>query len=166
MLTTLVMTALIAIWILSLLQMVLLLQQANQQLVQQHQAFYRLESQASRLLSLSSIGSWHKCLSRSQDPYQMMAQFNQNGCRLTAGIDSYRYLITDLGVMPCLQIVTGDTLQASHHWLLTIANQDGMGFQWRVATPEKNVLCLDFGTSSQIQAGILSWRYLDLGNNM
>ena len=166
MLTTLVMTALIAIWILSLLQMVLLLQRANQQLVQQHQAFYRLESQADQLLYLTSVQRWQKCLSRSQDLSQMIAQLDQDGCRLMAGGDVYRYLITDLGVMPCLQIVTGDQLQASHHWVLTMANQDGMGLQWRVATPEKNVLCSDFGMSLQIQAGILSWRYLDLGNNM
>lgn len=157
-LTTLIMLALIASLLLSVMRGTWLYQKLSRQTQASHTNFYALEAAA---LYLENIGfkqiSSH-CLKKTKDLNQPVTILrSEQGCDLNYKNKTYRYAVADLGLFACLRIHT----QASHHWILAITAPD-LGHEVlsiRVVKPagKRKKVC---SHSSEINAGVLSWRYL------
>ena len=161
--TSMVMLAVLSMLILSLMQAIFLYIKASSQLANRHQTFYQLEAVANQLrLSTLSEVSDSRCVVQEKSPNEVIDKLNHHlGCERIEGTKSYVYLITDLGEYPCLQVESAGIFLGSHHWLITIANQEVPNevLQLRTANPVHSTQCE--GTSTVIHAGIVSWRHFN-----
>ncbi len=156
---TMIILSILALLILSLMQAILLYVKANNQLIQRHQAFYQLEA-ASNQLGVFSVED-RRCMVSEKDPNEVIELLQrQHGCTSVVGQQSYRYLVEDLGVYPCLQIKLGTRLRSSHHWLLSVTTEGPIFelLQLRIARVADLAPC--DGASIMINEGVISWRHL------
>ncbi len=156
------MIVVLTLLILSFMQAVFLYMKVSNQITKQHEAFYQLEAVANKLAAEIYDAD---CVVTAEDPNQVIEMLLQShGCSLTDNHHYFSYLIDDLGVIPCLYILSGKEHYSSHHWLVTVATgppkQEIM--QLRIARPVKTVTC-EFNEARQINQGIISWRYLPSG---
>ena len=157
-LITVMMISLLTLFVLSLLQAVMLSVKVSHQVVKQHQSFYQLESVATSLLQITPVPA---CMLTNEDPNQIIALLSQQtGCSLIDNHRAYSYLIDDLGLQPCLRVISGHKLYSSHHWLFTIKDtSSGVTLQLRIAKPNPLIPC-DEAEVRMINEGMISWRYL------
>lgn len=158
-LTTIVMIVVLSLLVLSLMQAVFLHLKICNQIAKRHEDFYLLEAVANQL-SLVKIDA--NCMTTTKDPNQVVEQLQHNrGCSFIENGHYFSYLINDLGVIPCLHIMSENESYSSHHWLLTVAagalKQEIL--QLRIAKPVKIMTC-KVTQIRHINRGIISWRYL------
>ena len=156
--TTLIMLALIASLLFSVMQGTWLYQKLARQTRASHTNFYALEAAASHLEHIGFKQPASNCLKKTNDLNQaIMALRSGQGCTLNYKQKTYYYAVADLGVFACLKINT----QVSHHWLLAVTAPDSGHevLSMRIATPsgKRKKVCAE---PSEINAGVLSWRYL------
>ena len=145
--------------VLSTLQTVFLYGKLRNQVELHHDALYRLEVAAEKI---SVEKSPLDCLIPLIDPNKIIDQLLQNrGCLMTDDGRQYVYMVGDLGVYPCLQILSGSKLLSSHHWLVSIRSGPPRQaiLQLRIAKPVELILC-GFSEPRQINRGVISWRHL------
>lgn len=144
-LTTILMIAILSLLVLSLMQGVFLYIKGCNQIVTNHESFYRLEAVADKLV-LSHPACSH-------------------GCTLVEGKHEYRYELEDLGVFPCLPIKVNNVVYSSRHWRITVAaiQPNPVILQLRIATIAGVAQC-DGALPHTIRPGVLSWRKLTRGS--
>jgi hypothetical protein len=155
------MITVLTLLILSFMQTVFLYMKICHQIAKQHDDFYELEATAHQLLIDKHTSS---CTVKEKDPNQVIAMlWAHQGCAVAKGHHRFSYLISDLGVIPCLHIVSGNEHYSSHHWLLTVATEPPKHeiLQLRMATPVKAMIC-EWVEARRINEGIISWRYLPI----
>lgn len=156
-LMTITTLSILTLFILSLLQGVLLYVKANNQLSKRHQMFYQLEQVANQLQKTIDP----QCLVSGKNANELIVLLqHQRGCKKKVKHQSYVYLIEDLGIYPCIQIVSSKQKNSSHHWLFTIAIEKPIFevLQRRIAQAAPFESCE--GTPSIISEGVISWRHL------
>lgn len=165
-LTTLLMIGILTILVLSLMQSVYLDFKMSNQLTMNHQAFYQLESVAKKITNHISEYASQPCVIQEWDPNRVdTVLIRQHGCAIsdmqqTELKQTYRYIISDLGVYPCLEIVLDDIRYSSHHWLISIMSERLPTYflQIRTATIEQLRAC-ELPNVRKISSGVMSWRY-------
>ena len=162
-LTTIIMIVLLTMLVLTLMQAVFLYIKVSNQVVIKHEALYQLEAVAHRLMVANTDLD---CMVSEEEPNQVVdLLLHDKGCSLIDNNRQYYYVIDDLGLYPCLQIVTEKKIYSSHLWLVTTATapprQDII--QLRIARPDKEITC-DVFNARQINKGVISWRYLPYGS--
>ena len=153
-LTTLFIVSLIALLVIANMKSVSLYFKTNNQVVISHEAFYQLEVVANKI----GLSNKDKCLSSVQNPNQLVQALGlSQGCDWVMFNQSYHYLVSDLGLYPCLQI----GISSSHHWLVSVMNTASPShvLQLRWAVPGEKANCLE-DKSHQIASGVISWRYM------
>ncbi|NCT57817.1 MAG: hypothetical protein GW760_08950 [Legionella sp.] len=150
-LTTLIMLALIASLLFSMMRATWIYQKLARKTQASHAAFYALEGAAQHLLALDFKRISKICIKKTRDVNQPLSILRlEQGCELSYKNQAYRYALADLGVFSC-----------SHHWIIAVTAPE-LGHEIlsiRVATPvsKKTKACK---TVSKIDTGVLSWRYL------
>jgi len=155
-LTTIIMIIVLTMLVLTLLQTVFLYIKVNNQVVSKHEALYQLEAVAHRLLMLENDPN---CVITDGDPNQMIELLRDHrGCLFVDNHRQYDYVIDDLGLFPCLHIVSGNTKYSSHHWLITVSmvGQPDI-LQLRIAKQAREISCYSL-EGRQIHQGVISWR--------
>lgn len=153
--TVMVFMALISLLIATLLQQVLLYAQTVNQMIERQQNFYQLEDFANRLIQAPFEMD---CIVNYMDPNQIIKLILEGqGCMHKDNKKSYLYILDDLGLFPCLQILHQGNAYASQQWLLTVATSADL-IQVRIAKAVPTRAC--GGPVHLIKQGILSWRYL------
>ena len=158
-LTTIVMIVVLSLLVLLLMQAVFLNLKICNQITKRHEHFYQLEAVANQL-SLVKFDA--NCMTTAKDPNQVIEQLRLNrGCSFIENGHHFSYLIDDLGVIPCLRIMSENESYSSHHWLLTVAagalQQEIL--QLRIVKPVKSMTCKVLQIRN-INRGVISWRYL------
>ena len=159
--TTILMLAMLTLLVLSLMQAVLLYVKAGNQLTKRHQAFYQLET-AAHLLRFSHLAHQDaQCIVAEKLADQVIERLkHQHGCEKVIENQAYLYLIEDLGIEPCLQVIAHDVPFSTRHWRLTLGaegeNHDYL--QIRVAELTGHRPCLNQQVL-QIRPGLVSWRF-------
>ncbi|MDF1684234.1 MAG: hypothetical protein P1U36_06210 [Legionellaceae bacterium] len=157
-LTTLIMLALIASLLFSMMRGTWIYQKLVRQTRASHEAFYDLEAAASHLEKSGLKNIPKSCIKKTNDLNQPLSILrSEQGCVLRYKNQVYYYVIADLGVFTCLKIKA----QASHHWSLAITASE-LGHEilsLRIAQPagKRKKICK---VSSEISTGVLSWRYV------
>lgn len=160
--STMMILMLVALLVLSQLQMNLMYYQAHRQWVHVHQRFRQMENQAISLASKVSTVQDSDCLRHGDNPNTVIkALRHQQGCSLVINNEYYLYLIEDLGILECMQSVFNNKLYSTQHRRITLGAVDDNGpvLQLRFARLVKLMPC-ESGTITYIQPGMLSWRYL------
>ena len=141
------------------MQGVLLYIKSGNQMVTKHRLFYQMETVANKLDVTTRV-----CTVQGKNPNQLIQMLlNHRGCIRVDGTRRFAYVIEDLGLFPCLQVMVDATGQGSHHWLVTIAALESpqMVLQMRIAKPEATLICKLLPVN-QIPSGIVSWRRLEI----
>ena len=160
---TLIFISVLTLIAFALMQHILLFLKINNQFSKKQHVFYQLEAAALHLAN-NPVSTWQQaCLIQQTDPNQIINDLHQNkGCSFNDESGAYRYLISDLGVFPCLRIFAHEHLYNSHHWLITLVDNANFleTIQLRIARSVPATLCI--GIEKIIPSGLLSWRYLNL----
>ena len=161
-LTTIIMIVVITMLVLTLMHSVFLYFKISNQVVRRHEILYQLEAVAHKLAAANNELTPSDCILTETDPNQMIDMLlHNNGCSLTDTNRQYYYLLDDLGLYPCLQILLGNKVYSSHHWLISVATPPPQQtiLQLRVAKPFREMAC-DLFEERRISNGVISWRYL------
>lgn len=148
--TCLVLISLLALLVLSQMQLVLLQLKAVNHLIDRHRTLRGLET-ALRLIPFDK----KNCGVIRDNPNDV----KKEGCIISSNGRQYRFFTESLGVIPCLNTTQNDEVFSTWHWRLTISTDDEQPIflQVRMATPVAYVAC-DSGIEKRITSGILSWR--------
>lgn len=155
--TTMMLLAVLTLLILSVMQGLLLYIKSGNQTVMNHRLFYQMEALANRLDVTAPF-----CKVHDKNPNQLIQMLlNHQGCIRVDGSHRFAYVIEDMGLFPCLQVMVDEVGQGSHHWLVTITTLEPsqMVLQIRIAKPEATLIC-SLLPAKQIPSGIVSWRTL------
>ena len=153
------MVLILTMLVLSLMQAVFLYSKVSNQVVNKHEVLYQLESVAHQLIMAEHNPH---CESTGEDMNQIIDLLLHNsGCSLTDRHQHYYYWIDDLGIYPCLHIVSGKKINSSHHWLVSVATAPPRQaiLQLRIAMPT-NIITCGLPEANYIKKGVISWRYL------
>lgn len=154
-----VILSILAMLLLSQMQMMLLYHRFTNQLIEKHFIFRVLESEAQLKIKL---GQWEAaCLRVSDDANGVLdALANQQGCALQVEQQPYNLIIEDLGTIACMQSVINNQLYSTHHWRISIKAQNSKQIlQLRFAKVTRLIPC-NKEYVLFIRPGIMSWRYL------
>ncbi|MBA2651964.1 MAG: hypothetical protein H0U73_06850 [Tatlockia sp.] len=161
-LTTLILTSLLALLILTQMQLFLLNFKALRLLKEKHQAFWSLEAAASKLMQDLDGLRKGSCVLGEQGPNIVIDLLkNKQSCSLIYEKEVFYYLIEDLGIFPCLQIQFNKEKYSTRHFRLSIhsAKKKRAILQVRHARLANLIRCekeLKPG-----KTGLLSWRYFN-----
>lgn len=158
-LTTIIMIVILTMLVLTLMQTVCLYIKISNQVVIRHETLYQLEAAAHQLIRVKNDPN---CMVTDEDLNQVVDWLlHKRGCSFKDNNHQYHYVIDDLGLYPCLQIVFGKQKYSSHHWLISIASEPPRQdiLQLRVTEPVRAISC-DVSSVHQINSGVISWRYL------
>jgi hypothetical protein len=159
---TMIMIVTMTILTLSLMQSIFVYLKLIHQIEKKHTDFYELESTVLILAELLKTQERSECIMNTMDPNQIIEMLRQHqGCPYIHKNRSYEYLIDDLGIHPCIKIISKQTPYGSHHWLLTVraASSRSPILQIRLASPDKVVSC-QVMDERFITSGVTSWRYV------
>ena len=151
--------------VLTLMKAVFLNIKVDNQVVIKHEALYQLEAVAHKLINAPIDPN---CLVIIDDPNQALdLLLHHGGCSLIDHNRQYYYVVDDLGLYPCLQIISGKKIDSSHHWLINVATAPPRQeiLQLRIAKPVQAMAC-DFFEARQIHQRVISWRYLPFANKI
>jgi|GEM_PF-1162695 len=162
-LSTIGMMMVLTLFVLSLLQALFLHIKVSQRVVIKHNRLYQLESVARKVMLAKHVDD--DCYLTGVDPNHIVDMLLQHrACVFEDNHHEYFYLFDDLGLYPCLTIQEGKILHSSHHWFITIATAEANVspeiLQLRVAKPSRLLTCEYPDAFKQINAGVISWRYL------
>lgn len=157
-LITTMMLSILTMLILSLMQSVFLYIKVSNQVLIKHELLYQLEAVAQQIVKADYSLD---CLLREENPNNIIELLLQKqGCLFAWENKKYYYLINDLGLFPCLQMMSSNQVSSTHHWLVTVSSPPQQEIlQLRVAKPAKAIAC-DFDKIRLINNGVISWRYL------
>ncbi|MBA3537603.1 MAG: hypothetical protein H0T84_13515 [Tatlockia sp.] len=161
-LTTIMVIGLLALLTLSQLQILLLDFKAISMASKKKQDFWTLETAANTVLRNIALEGQESCLLSEKDPDVVINLLkNKKGCPLIHEKQPFYYLIEDLGVFPCLQVLIDNKIYSTRHFRLSIhsAEKHAAILQLRHARIEKLVIC-DNNEPKQSKLGLQSWRYL------
>lgn len=155
--TTLIVFALISLVVIANLGQIVLYQKVVSERKVTHHQFYALEHLAVQLMTnLTQLSCKQSGMVNHDVAIEIL--IHGQGCLLKDRQVSYHYLIEDLGVYPCLAIIHQNKEEASHHYRLTVLQDDTIKWvQIRVASLGGRSDCL--GAKKRILPGALSWRY-------
>ncbi len=154
-LTTMMMIGILTMLILTLMQGVLLYIKANNQIVSNHRLFHQMEATVHKL-NLHDPA----CTVQDKNPNELFALLAAHqGCKITDGTRQYAYLLGDLGLFPCLQMVLDEARHGSRQVLVTMASMQppNLALQLRIALLAETAEC-GLSISHQIHPGVMSWR--------
>jgi type II secretory pathway component PulJ len=160
--STIIMLMLLALLVISQMQMVSLVYQSLNRFMEKHQDFYRLEVAAQQLMA----NHWQvkaNCLITEKNPNEIITLLkNKQGCLLSYERQQFLYLVEDLGIFPCIQTVKEKTTYSTRHWRISVLAIEGKFafLQLRIAKKTQLAVC-ENSPLVFINPGILSWRYLD-----
>lgn len=160
---TIIMIVILTMLVLTLMKAVFLYIKVDNQVVIKHEALYELEAVAHKLINVQMDPN---CVVIIDDPNQALdLLLHHGGCSLIDNNRQYYYVVDDLGLYPCLQMISGKKIDSSHHWLITVATVPPRQeiLQLRIAKPAQAMAC-DFVEARQINEGVISWRYLPFAN--
>lgn len=160
---TLCITALISLLVLSSMKNLMLYQRATTKREMEHRDFYQLEGIARQLIHASKTRLEPCSYHQDQANHSIMQLIEKQGCQLTIQKRIYWYLVEDLGIYPCLMIVSAKSLYSSHHFRFTVLTpatpeHKASLVQLRVLKLAKLQQCSE--SISYVNPGISSWRYL------
>jgi len=156
------MIVILTMLVLSLMQAVFLYFKVSNQVVKKHEELYQLEAVAYKLAIAKQELLNADCILTDTDPNQVVDMLLHNsGCSLIDNNRQYYYLIDNLGLYPCLQILSDKKIYSSHHWLISVATPPPRQtvLQLRVTEPARPITC-ELSEMHQIDRGVISWRYL------
>lgn len=158
---TMIMIASMTVLTLSLMQSIFIYLKLIHQIEKKHDNFYALEATAIRLANAMDHPGRSECTMNLMDPNQMIEMLERHqGCRYTHKNRHYEYLMDDLGIFPCLKIISNHTRYSSHHWLISVVTSSNASvLQLRIAKPYKDISC-DGRDEHLINPGVISWRHL------
>ncbi|MDF1827591.1 MAG: hypothetical protein P1U39_04880 [Legionellaceae bacterium] len=151
-LTTLIILALIASLLFSMMRATWIAQKLARQTRETHAAFYALEGAAQHLIALDFKHlTKKKCIKKTRDVNQPLQMLRiEQGCEWRYKNQVYRYALADLGVVSC-----------SHHWLIAItASELGHEILSTRVAKAINIKTKNCKNATKIDTGVLSWRYL------
>lgn len=158
--STLLIISLLALITLAQLQLFFLQIKATNQISFEKNIFKQLEKEASLLLVSKAMQK--ECLIHKINANKVIQGLqHQQGCLVAIDNGSYRFMIEDMGIFPCLKIRVNHSFYASRHWRLTMITDDAKhSLQLRIAKKGPNQLCeqQDFIV---MRPGVISWRYLN-----
>lgn len=160
-LSTMMMLTLLALLVVSQMQMVFLAYKSLNQLVEKHQDFYKLEVVAQQL-SANSKQVKANCLLTEKDPNEIITLLkNGQGCPLSHEQQQFFYLVEKLGLFPCMQTVKEQKTYSTQHWRITVlAKSERFDFlQLRIAKIAPLTAC-ENNQLIFINTGTISWRQL------
>lgn len=158
-LTTMMILVIVTLLILSLMQGVFLYIKSSHQIMRHHEVFRQMEIMA----TTRNLRSNAACVVQDKNPNQLVDMLSANqGCIIGEGPHQYRYIVDDLGLYPCLQLVVDEVVQGSHHWLVTLASMKPpkLVLQLRMVEPAEASKC-ELGMARQIHSGVISWRKIN-----
>lgn len=158
-LTTIIMISILTLLVLSLMQSMLLYLKAHNQVLIKHEVLYQLEAAAYQIAKETYSSD---CVLTNENPNRMLELLlSKRGCVFMEENRQYLYLIDDLGLFPCLQIKSGNEIQSSHHWLITVISSTSQhtALQLRVVKLTQAIAC-KAAEIRWIKKGVVSWRYL------
>lgn len=156
-LTTMMMLVILSLLVLSLMQSVFLYIKSSRQIIENHQLFHQMEVLANQLDATA-------CIVENKDPNQLIDLLSHDqGCLIEEKGHWYQYVIEDMGVYSCLQIMVNAAPQGSHHWLITLVSMQSprILLQLRIARPAETTTC-DVSLAHSIASGVISWRKLNV----
>ena len=157
------MIAIMTLLVLSLLQVLLLYTKASNQLALKNAKLYQLEAVAARIIHDDFK---LKCSAIYTDDANVAALelHTKTSCSTIFDGHKYFYTLANLDVYPCLIIRSDGLNYASYHSLISISSAEERSavLQVRIAAPSDISICKP-ELQSVIAQGIMSWRYLDLG---
>lgn len=154
-LTTMMMIGILTLLVLSLMQGVFLYIKSSHQVMTNHQVFRQMEIMSTQLKLTNT-----DCMAQDKSPNQLVDMLlAKQGCIMTDGTYQYRYVVEEVGLYPCLQLVVDGELKNSHHWLVTVASMQLPEWvvQMRIARPLGSSTC-ELAMARQIHSGVISWR--------
>lgn len=152
-LTTVTILALLALIMLHEWQLVFLHNRMITHLKSRTQAFDDLENLAGMLMK-----DQVNCATVNGEPDDILAQLPKTGCVRNWQGRSYRFLMEDLGLFPCLQIKKQTGSFSTRHWRLSLS--DGLQtLQLRFVVPDTPSGCVRHAPIF-LDEGLVSWRYL------
>lgn len=155
-----IIVSVLTLLILSLLQSVMLEVKVNRAFKESNLSMQQLELSAYQIVKSNILKQNHHCFTKDKNYNHQVTLLRQRfGCTSIYEKTSYRFLIADLGIFSCLQVLTNDgSMHGTHHWLLSIVEEENQQavLQIRIALPgEDNVCSTD---NHVIHLGILSLR--------
>ena len=161
-LSTILMLMVLALLVLSQMQLVMIYYQANNQLLNSHRVLRLLENEAHKVVSARSERWQASCVFHSDNPNGIILQIRHGkGCSLLIDKEPFAYLIEELGVYACMQSVRENKLYSTHQWRVTVLalGNHSQVIQLRFARLAPPLSC-DPEKTVYLKPGILSWRYL------
>jgi len=154
-LNTLLMASLLALLVLSQMQLIVLHSKAMNELIARQRILQGLEAHAVHsLLSLKE-----GCVIEAGNPDKAIEYIKTHqNCLMNIKGRHSQFVTEDLGIFPCLQIMQHQKNYASHQWRLTLQSDQSAILQLRIANPEEGQVCKD--SIVPITSGIISWRYV------
>ncbi|RUR10934.1 hypothetical protein [Legionella septentrionalis] len=160
MLTTISLLLLLTGFVLWMLQEIQLYAKTSASRIKSHHDLYALEA-AARNLGLSSKAINDSCMVQGDDVRALALLLeNNHGCIYKLAGHSYVYALVDLGSYPCLSIQQNSSEFSSHHWLISVKDEQNTILQLRIAKPIHQLACI--ADKRIIHSGVISWRKLTL----
>lgn len=154
------MISIVSLLVLACMQHVMLYYKSINGIELAHQDFYQLEHLAMRLMAKPLIVD-SPCVLRQDLPNQVLNDLiHSKGCTLEIGNGTYRYVIEDLGIYPCLIYEVNQQEFATAHYRISVLqlNDKKQAFlQIRYLNAQEGV-CV--GNKRRVNIGVTSWRYL------
>lgn len=142
------------------LQTLTLHQKNNHKQIQSHDQFYQLESVMYQLVKQPHPSSCQVTIDSPNQSVELLRR--QHGCLIQEAKLTYRYVLSDLGIHPCLKIKVDQQVVDSQQMLCTVVSLDNPRqiLQTRWAWPTQlNTRCQ--GPQALIlKTGLMSWREL------
>lgn len=163
-LTTILLISAASAVVLSIMQTSFLYAKISAHFTRNHQDFYQLEVIAHKLIDEVNEQQHAHCLIQQSNPNQALHSIKKKGCVFPFQNQNYLYFISDLGLFPCLLIQNKGNMTGSHHWLISVMNEQRDIIQLRIGKPEMMEPCHQSG--KLIPTRITSWRYLGRFNDI
>jgi hypothetical protein len=159
--STLLMISVLALIVLSQMQLIFLQFKAMSDTISRHRSFRQLEATAYQLVAERKRVK-KECVVPEANDYRLIERLkNKKGCALTIHNEHYQYLMEDLGVYPCMETFINSQRYTTKHTRLTVALllDKPLILQLRTANVGKYRVC-EGNQPVIVKPGILSWRYL------
>lgn len=155
---TLLMISVLALIVLSQMQLIFLQLKAMNELISRHEDFRELEVATKQLKTHTTNGTGFIPVSNSDEIIARLK--NRKGSAFTLHNRQYQFFIEDLGEFPCMEIMINSRLYTARHQRLTVAllNDSPLILQERVAVAGEYIAC-ENKKPVRIKPGLLSWRY-------
>lgn len=157
---TLALISVMAFFILTQMQSMLLYSKAVNQIQDKHDDFIFLEKFLHWLNGRFDQMIHSSCVLRDEPAESRLV--NQRWCETSYLNQLVHYQITYIGDYPCLKRIVGSQTVASGHWLLRVSLNKNDFIEIRLAKAIKNIPCSNQHEQT-LEQEILSWRHVSSG---